>query len=172
MAGEFASQGGGADELVTRTAPRQNRSLLTVDAILDAAEALIVNDGQVSFTANELSSKAGMSIGRVYYWFPDLDHVADALVTRISATVAQLAPGPETDRLIAAVSAHPSLPVLVLTGVADRRAAARCALAAAGGIPADDWRVAAIAAVLLDVDRGVVAGERGANAVQRILDMD
>jgi len=65
-----------------RTAPRQRRSQKSIDAILDAAEELIHERGQVNFTANELSVAAGMSIGRVYYWFPDIPSVVSALVER------------------------------------------------------------------------------------------
>jgi AcrR family transcriptional regulator len=65
-----------------RTAPRQRRSQKSIDAILDAAEWLIHENGQVNFTANELASAAGMSIGRVYYWFPDIPSVVAALVER------------------------------------------------------------------------------------------
>jgi len=62
-----------------RTAPRQRRSQQSIDAILDAAERLIHDQGQVSFTANELAVAANMSIGRVYYWFPDMPSVVNAL---------------------------------------------------------------------------------------------
>ena len=65
-----------------RTAPRQRRSQQSIDAILDAAERLIHEHGQVSFTAAELATGAHMSIGRVYYWFPDIPSVVSALVER------------------------------------------------------------------------------------------
>lgn len=65
-----------------RTEPRQRRSQLSIDAILDAAEHLIRAQGQVSFTANELALAARMSIGRIYYWFPDIPSVVNALVER------------------------------------------------------------------------------------------
>jgi len=65
-----------------RTEPRQRRSQQSIDAILDAAERLIHEDGQVSFTAAELAAGAEMSIGRVYYWFPDIPSVVAALVER------------------------------------------------------------------------------------------
>ncbi|MCY7300088.1 MAG: TetR/AcrR family transcriptional regulator, partial [Ilumatobacteraceae bacterium] len=65
-----------------RTEPRQRRSQESIDAILDAAERLIHKDGQVSFTAAELAAGAHMSIGRVYYWFPDIPAVVSALVER------------------------------------------------------------------------------------------
>lgn len=65
-----------------RTEPRQRRSQQSIDAILDAAERLIHEHGQVSFTAAELAAGAEMSIGRVYYWFPDIPSVVGALVER------------------------------------------------------------------------------------------
>lgn len=65
-----------------RTAPRQRRSQQSIDAILDAAERLIHDQGQVSFTAAELASGANMSIGRIYYWFPDIPTIVGALVER------------------------------------------------------------------------------------------
>ena len=78
-----------------RTAPRQRRSQQSIDSILDAAERLIHEQGQVAFTANELATAAGMSIGRVYYWYPDIPAVVEALakraVNRFVALVAEIA---------------------------------------------------------------------------------
>ena len=68
-----------------RTEPRQRRSQRSIDAILDAAERLIHEQGQVSFTAQELATYAEMSIGRVYYWFPDIPTVVNALAERAGA---------------------------------------------------------------------------------------
>ncbi|MDO8364720.1 MAG: TetR/AcrR family transcriptional regulator [Actinomycetota bacterium] len=65
-----------------RTEPRQRRSTQSIGAILDAAERLIHEQGQVSFTAAELATEAKMSIGRVYYWFPDIPTIVSALVER------------------------------------------------------------------------------------------
>ncbi|MEN9645221.1 MAG: hypothetical protein RL238_1890 [Actinomycetota bacterium] len=73
-----------------RTEPRQRRSQQSIDAILDAAEQLIAEQGQVGFTANELAAAAGMSIGRVYYWFPDIPAVVTALVERSAVRMAQV----------------------------------------------------------------------------------
>jgi AcrR family transcriptional regulator len=72
-----------------RTEPRQRRSQQSIDAILDAAERLIHEQGQVGFTANELAAAAGMSIGRVYYWFPDIPAVVTALVERSATRLAR-----------------------------------------------------------------------------------
>ncbi len=73
-----------------RTEPRQRRSRQSIDAILDAAERLIHHDGQVSFTAAELAHGADMSIGRVYYWFPDIAAVVAALVERSMQRMVQV----------------------------------------------------------------------------------
>ncbi|MEI7546907.1 MAG: TetR/AcrR family transcriptional regulator [Actinomycetota bacterium] len=67
-----------------RTAPRQRRSKQSIDSILDAAQRLIHEQGQVGFTANELAVAANMSIGRVYYWFPDMPSVVNALAERLA----------------------------------------------------------------------------------------
>lgn len=76
-----------------RTAPRQRRSQQSIDAILDAAERLVHEQGQVNFTANELAVAANMSIGRVYYWFPDMPSVVNALAERAGLRLAQLFEG-------------------------------------------------------------------------------
>jgi len=76
-----------------RTAPRQRRSQQSIDSILDAAERLIHDQGQVSFTANELAVAANMSIGRVYYWFPDMPSVVNALAERASERLGALFQG-------------------------------------------------------------------------------
>lgn len=73
-----------------RTAPRQRRSQQSIDAIVDAAERLIHRDGQVSFTVAELAAGADMSIGRVYYWFPDIPAVVSALVERTAQRMVEV----------------------------------------------------------------------------------
>lgn len=72
-----------------RNEPRQRRSQQSIDAILDAAERLIHDHGQVGFTANELAAAARMSIGRVYYWFPDIPAVVTALAERSGSRLAR-----------------------------------------------------------------------------------
>lgn len=73
-----------------RTAPRQRRSQQSINSILDAAERLIHEQGQVAFTAKELADGAGMSIGRVYYWYKDIPAVVTALVERSTHRLVQL----------------------------------------------------------------------------------
>ncbi|MFZ9627723.1 MAG: TetR/AcrR family transcriptional regulator [Ilumatobacteraceae bacterium] len=65
-----------------RPSPQQERSLRSIDAIVDAAEHLIDVRGQVTLSAHELAAAAGISVGRVYYWFPDMPSVVAALCDR------------------------------------------------------------------------------------------
>ena len=114
-----------------RTAPRQRRSQQSIDAILDAAERLIHEHGQVSFTAAELATGAHMSIGRVYYWFPDIPSVVSALVERTTQRMVDVfgsALGSEANtstpllvqRVVGAICEHidhnPATVALALTG--------------------------------------------------------
>jgi len=117
-----------------RTEPRQRRSQQSIDAILDAAQQLIYRHGQVSFTANELAIAANMSIGRVYYWFPDIPSVVSALAERSSdrmydefATLVERERTTTTPALIRRtvdslsefIERNPATPALCLTGGAD-----------------------------------------------------
>ena len=117
-----------------RTEPRQRRSQQSIDAILDAAERLIHEQGQVSFTANELATAAEMSIGRVYYWFPDIPAVVNALAERAASRLIErfaevLAEAQQAatqvlvqraiDALCDHVDANPATVALCLTGADD-----------------------------------------------------
>lgn len=61
-----------------------------MQAILDATERIIHRAGHSSFTASELATEAGMSIGRVYYWFPDIPSVVAALADRSGMRMAEV----------------------------------------------------------------------------------
>jgi len=117
------------DEL--RNEPRQRRSRETIDAILDAAEALIHQRGQVSFTAHELAAASNMSVGRVYYWFPDIPSVVAALgergIERLTGHFSEVLDRSDSlgdaeflvflaDRVVDFFAANPAVVVLVLTG--------------------------------------------------------
>jgi AcrR family transcriptional regulator len=66
----------------TRTAPRQARSAKSLDLILDAAERLMQQRGVVETSTVDVAACAGVSVGRLYYWFPDKDAVVRAVLTR------------------------------------------------------------------------------------------
>ena len=114
-----------------RTSPRQRRSQESVEAILDAAESLIHEQGQISFTASELADRAGISVGRIYYWFSDIPTVVTALADRLRQQLAERlvivrsvavdTPTPVVTRAIATgltdhVEAHPTTVIVCLTG--------------------------------------------------------
>lgn len=69
-------------EITTRTTPRQARSAKSVDLILDAAEQVFHGRGISETSTVDIASAAGVSVGRLYYWFPDKDAVIDAMITR------------------------------------------------------------------------------------------
>jgi AcrR family transcriptional regulator len=70
-----------------RTTPRQARSSATVDAILDAAEQVFATLGPANATTVDIAKAAGISVGRLYYWFPDKEAVVSAVMERSEALV-------------------------------------------------------------------------------------
>lgn len=71
-----------AGAMATRTAPRQARSARSLDLILDAAERLLQERGVVETSTVDVAAAAGVSVGRLYYWFPDKDAVVRAVLLR------------------------------------------------------------------------------------------
>ncbi len=65
-----------------RKAPRQERSRLTVEAILDAAARVFERHGYAAGTTNRIAERAGVSIGSLYQYFPNKDAILVALVER------------------------------------------------------------------------------------------
>jgi AcrR family transcriptional regulator len=77
--------------------PRQERGRRRVDEILDAAEALIGEVGPAACQVQELSRRAGASVGSIYHFFPTKDAIFDALRARYRA---------ETHAMAAMILAH------------------------------------------------------------------
>lgn len=71
-------------------APRQTRGQARVDAILDTAAAVIVEEGVAGVTMHALARRARTSIGSLYHFFPDRDSVLEALCERHAAAIAQI----------------------------------------------------------------------------------
>jgi AcrR family transcriptional regulator len=65
-----------------RKAPRQERSRLTVEALLDAAAQVFERHGYAAGTTNRIAERAGVSIGSLYQYFPNKDAILVALVER------------------------------------------------------------------------------------------
>jgi AcrR family transcriptional regulator len=68
-------------------APRQRRGRARVDAILDAAAALVAQEGVAGVTMHALARRARTSIGSLYHFFPDRDSVLEALRGRHAAAI-------------------------------------------------------------------------------------
>lgn len=72
--------------------PRQERGRRRIDAILDAAAALIGEVGAEAVTVQALAARAGASKGSMYHFFPDRESVFLALAERhVEALRASLA---------------------------------------------------------------------------------
>jgi AcrR family transcriptional regulator len=54
-----------------RVIPRQQRSLATVDVILEAAAQVLEIAGEAGFNTNAIAERAGVGIGSIYRYFPD-----------------------------------------------------------------------------------------------------
>jgi AcrR family transcriptional regulator len=111
--------------------PRQERSSASVERLVEAAERVIDRVGAAGTTTALVAAEAGVSIGRVYYWFPDasslVGEVADRAATRLEAALAdvagvaravpaELALRRIVDELSAAVWVHPGVADLLRSG--------------------------------------------------------
>jgi AcrR family transcriptional regulator len=76
-----------------RKRPRQERSRLTVEAILDAAARVFERHGYAAGTTNRIAERAGVSVGSLYQYYPNKDAILVALVQRhLDEGVAALSP--------------------------------------------------------------------------------
>jgi len=66
----------------SRRAPVQERSQLTVEAILDTVIKLLKRRGASSITTNRIAEAAGVSIGSLYQYFPNKRAIFVALHER------------------------------------------------------------------------------------------
>ena len=96
-----------------RKLPRQARSQVTVDALLDATAQVLVERGYARLTTNAVAERAGVSVGSLYQYFPNKDALVAALherhVQRVLAVmekeVARHADAPLIDALAGLVEA-------------------------------------------------------------------
>ncbi|MBA8821856.1 TetR family transcriptional regulator [Ochrobactrum sp. P6BS-III] len=65
-----------------RKAASQERSKMTVEAILDATARVLVRDGYARASTNRVAAVAGVSIGSLYQYFPNKESLVAALVAR------------------------------------------------------------------------------------------
>ena len=69
-------------QIPARPAPVQRRGIERVQAILDAAESLLEEQGYESATLKAISERAGIPIASVYHYFADRHQVDAELVQR------------------------------------------------------------------------------------------
>lgn len=62
--------------------PRQRRSKVTCDAIIEAATQLLMEKGYAATTTNHIAKRAGISIGSLYQYFPNKEAIAVELLQR------------------------------------------------------------------------------------------
>src|SRR5437763_15727169 len=78
--------------------PLQERGQRRVDAILDAAAALVAEHGVAGVTVHGVARRARTAIGSMYHFFPDLEAVLEALAERhvaeLGAELAALSAAP------------------------------------------------------------------------------
>jgi len=78
--------------VTARKHPRQERSLATVDAVLEAAAQVLVKVGYDKATTGLIAEAAGVSVGSIYQYFPNKDAVYNRLLEReLDAMVARAA---------------------------------------------------------------------------------
>lgn len=78
-----------------RRRPQQARSRASVDAILTAAERLLVAHGAGAVTTNHIAERAGVSVGTLYQYFADKDAVFDAVAERFVGSLVGITAVPE-----------------------------------------------------------------------------
>jgi AcrR family transcriptional regulator len=65
-----------------RKQPRQARSRALVEAILDATERLLAQEGAEQATTTRIAEVAGVSVGSLYQYFPSRDALLAAVIER------------------------------------------------------------------------------------------
>jgi AcrR family transcriptional regulator len=70
----------GTEQLNPRKAPKQRRSIATVEAIIEATARVLVDEGYEKASTNRIAKVAGVSIGSLYQYFPGKEALVLALV--------------------------------------------------------------------------------------------
>jgi len=65
-----------------RKQPRQARSVVTVDAILEAAALILQERGLPTLNTNDVARRAGVSIGSLYQYFPTKEAILAEIIRR------------------------------------------------------------------------------------------
>jgi AcrR family transcriptional regulator len=73
-----------------RKLPRQDRSRVTVEAILEATARILVEEGYDRANTNRIAERAGISIGSLYQYFPNKESLMTALMEQHAQEMAEL----------------------------------------------------------------------------------
>jgi AcrR family transcriptional regulator len=65
-----------------RKPPSQERSRVTVDAILEATARVLVSDGFAGASTNKIAQTAGVSVGTLYQYYPSKESLVAELIDR------------------------------------------------------------------------------------------
>ncbi len=68
----------------------QERSRVTVDALLEATARVLVKEGYDGASTNRIAEVAGVSIGSLYQYFPSKEALVAAVIDRHTAEVSQI----------------------------------------------------------------------------------
>jgi AcrR family transcriptional regulator len=68
----------------------QERSRLTVDALLEATARVLMKEGYDRASTNKIAAVAGVSIGSLYQYFPSKEALVAAVIDRHTQQVSQL----------------------------------------------------------------------------------
>jgi AcrR family transcriptional regulator len=75
---------------VPRKLPQQDRSRMTVEAILEATTHILTEEGYDKANTNRIAERAGISIGSLYQYFPNKESLMAALLEQHSNEIAEL----------------------------------------------------------------------------------
>jgi AcrR family transcriptional regulator len=73
-----------------RKQPKQDRSKVIVEAILEATTRILVEEGYDKANTNRIAERAGISIGSLYQYFPNKESLMTALMEQHAREMAEL----------------------------------------------------------------------------------
>jgi AcrR family transcriptional regulator len=73
-----------------RKLPQQDRSRVTVEAILEATTHILTEEGYEKANTNRIAERAGISIGSLYQYFPNKEALMAALMEQHSNEIIEL----------------------------------------------------------------------------------
>ncbi len=92
-----------------RKAPKQARSLATVEAIVEAAARILEERGHEAFSTNAVAERAGVSVGSLYQYFPRKDALIGALIFRETSRLVE-----DAERATTSLTGSEALSALIL----------------------------------------------------------